>query len=146
VAVEDANGNVVTSDLSYPSLAITTGAGPNGAVLSSTCQPGTPDQGVYTYYGCDITTAGSAYTLTASSTTLGLTSNPSTAFTISPAAASTFTLSNPGTQTAGTAFNETITAYDAYGNVATGFTGSQASPSPARRTARAGPPRPTRPR
>jgi type II secretory pathway pseudopilin PulG len=125
VAVEDVNGNVVTSDLSYPSLAITTGAGPNGAVLSSTCQPGTPDQGVYTYYGCDITTAGSAYTLTASSTTLGLTSNPSTAFTISPAAASTFTVSNPGTQTAGTAFNETITAYDAYGNVATGYTGSQ---------------------
>ena len=40
-------------------------------------------------------------------------------------AASTFTLSNPGTQTAGTAFNETVTAYDAYGNVATGYTGSQ---------------------
>ena len=26
----------------------------------------------------------------------------------------------------GTAFNETITAYDAYGNLATGYTGSQA--------------------
>jgi type II secretory pathway pseudopilin PulG len=128
VAVEDSNGNVITNDLSYPSLSITTGAGPSGAVLSSTCLPGTPDQGVYTYYGCDITTAtnGNDYTLTASSNTLNLTSDPSTAFQVFPAAASTFTLSNPGTQTAGTAFNETITAYDTYGNVATGYTGSQA--------------------
>ena len=125
VAVEDSNGNVITSDLSYPSLSITPGSGPNGAVLSSTCLYGTPDQGVYTYYGCSITTAGT-YTLTAISTPLQLTSDPSTTFTVSPAAASTFTLSNPGTQTAGTAFNETVTAYDAYGNVATGYTGSQA--------------------
>ena len=41
------------------------------------------------------------------------------------AAASTFTVPTPGAQTAGTAFNETITAKDAYGNVATGYTGNQ---------------------
>ena len=35
-------------------------------------------------------------------------------------------VANPGPQTAGTAFSETITAHDPYGNVATGYTGNQA--------------------
>ena len=67
------------------------------------------------------------YTLTA--TPSGITgvggAVTSSTLTVSPAAASSFTLSTPGTQTAGTAFSETITAHDAYGNVATGYTGSQ---------------------
>ena len=44
---------------------------------------------------------------------------------MSPGAAATFTVSNPSPQTAGTAFNVTITALDAYGNTATGYTGAQ---------------------
>ena len=36
-----------------------------------------------------------------------------------------FTVANPGTQTAGTAFSETITAADPYGNTASGYTGNQ---------------------
>ena len=35
-------------------------------------------------------------------------------------------MANPGTQTAGTAFNVTITAIDAYGNTATGYAGAKA--------------------
>ena len=34
-------------------------------------------------------------------------------------------MSTPGTQTAGTAFNVTITATDAYGNAATNYAGAQ---------------------
>ena len=44
---------------------------------------------------------------------------------MSPAGASYLRRANPGTQTAGTAFNVTLTAIDAYGNTATGYTGSQ---------------------
>jgi hypothetical protein len=46
--------------------------------------------------------------------------------TVSPAAASAFTLPTPSTQTAGTPFNETLTALDAYGNTATGYNGNKA--------------------
>ena len=50
---------------------------------------------------------------------------PRAASRVNPLAAPvSFTVSNPGTQTAGTAFTETITAADPYGNTATGYTGS----------------------
>ncbi len=61
-------------------------------------------------------------TLTA---TQGTITGTSASFAVSAGAAATFTLPTPATQTAGTAFNETITAHDAYGNTATGYTGSQ---------------------
>jgi hypothetical protein len=48
------------------------------------------------------------------------------ALTVQPAAASSFVLPTPSTQSAGTAFDETITAMDAYGNTAGGFGGAQA--------------------
>jgi hypothetical protein len=47
------------------------------------------------------------------------------AVTVGPAAARSFTVPTPASQTAGTAFNVTVTALDTYGNTATGFTGSQ---------------------
>ncbi len=47
------------------------------------------------------------------------------AVTVSPATAATFGVVESGTQTAGTSFTVAITAYDAYGNTATGYTGSQ---------------------
>jgi S-adenosylmethionine hydrolase len=47
------------------------------------------------------------------------------AVTVSPAGASSFTVPTPGMQTAGSAFEETLTALDAYGNTATGYTGSK---------------------
>jgi hypothetical protein len=45
-------------------------------------------------------------------------------FTVDPAAAAAFTVPNPGAQTAGTAFTETITALDQWGNAATGYSGA----------------------
>ena len=66
----------------------------------------------------------------ASNTLTASASSPSVSgsgtITVSPLGASGFTVANPGTQTAGVAFSETITAHDTYGNVATGYAGSQA--------------------
>jgi alpha-tubulin suppressor-like RCC1 family protein len=45
--------------------------------------------------------------------------------TVSPSAVGSFTIPNPGTRTAGTAFTISLTAFDAYGNSATNYTGSQ---------------------
>jgi alpha-tubulin suppressor-like RCC1 family protein len=48
------------------------------------------------------------------------------AVTVSAGAPGSFTVSNPGTRTAGTAFNVTLTALaDAYGNAPTNYTGTQ---------------------
>ncbi|MBM4068204.1 MAG: Ig-like domain repeat protein [Planctomycetes bacterium] len=45
-------------------------------------------------------------------------------FTVSPANATSFVVSAPGTATVGTPFNVTITARDQFGNVATGYSGT----------------------
>jgi len=47
------------------------------------------------------------------------------AITVGPAAVSSFTFPTPATQTAGTGFNVSITALDAYGNTATGYSGAK---------------------
>ncbi len=56
--------------------------------------------------------------------TSGGVSGTSTNFTVAAGPFAGFTMSNP-TPTAGTAFNETITAGDTWGNGGTGFTGTQ---------------------
>jgi hypothetical protein len=63
---------------------------------------------------------------TALTATDGTISGTSGAFTVSPLAANSFVLATPSTQNAGTAFDETITAADQYGNTATGYAGPQA--------------------
>jgi type II secretory pathway pseudopilin PulG len=65
VAVEDQNGNVVTSDLSPVTLTITTGTGTSGASLSQYCT-GVENSGVVSFNGCSINLAGLNYQLTAS--------------------------------------------------------------------------------
>jgi hypothetical protein len=65
-------------------------------------------------------TAGTV-TLTANGNGLKGTSN---SIVVSPAAAASLTVSAPTRATAGTGFNVTITARDAYGNVATGYNGT----------------------
>jgi len=52
-------------------------------------------------------------TLTATQSSI---TGTSTSFTVSPSTLTSFTVPTPSTQTAGTAFNETITALDAYDN------------------------------
>jgi hypothetical protein len=60
-------------------------------------------------------------TLTA---TQGALNGTSPSFTVTPASASSFTVPTPATQTAGNAFSVTLTAEDAYGNTATGYSGN----------------------
>ncbi|HST32980.1 MAG TPA: hypothetical protein VLJ80_05610, partial [Solirubrobacteraceae bacterium] len=45
--------------------------------------------------------------------------------TVKPAAAASFTVPTPTAQSAGSAFEETLTALDAYGNTATGYAGEK---------------------
>ena len=64
-------------------------------------------------------------TITANDTTDTYNGTASNNITVGAGGASSFTVSAPTTATAGTPFTETITALDAYGNTATGYTGSQ---------------------
>jgi hypothetical protein len=65
----------------------------------------------------------------AQSTTLGANfsagSGSSGSFTVKPAAATSLGVANPGAQIAGSPFNETITAIDAYGNTQPSYEGSK---------------------
>jgi hypothetical protein len=114
VSVEDANGNVVTTNNSASiTLAINTGTG----VLTCTTNPVVASSGVATFAGCSLTLAGS-YTLKATAT--GLTAAISTTIVVSvgPEAKLAFT-----TQPSNTAAGSTITpsvavsVEDAGGNV-----------------------------
>ena len=64
-------------------------------------------------------------TITANDTTDSYNGTASNNITVNAGGASSFTVSAPATATAGTAFTETLTALDAYGNTATGYAGSQ---------------------
>jgi hypothetical protein len=79
VRVQDANNNAVTTAGNSVTLAVTSGTGTVGAVLSGTSTV-TAVNGVATFGGLGITTAGTAYTLTA--TSAGLTPAASSAFNI----------------------------------------------------------------
>ena len=108
---------------------------PISGTLSPTFSgPSNSPNGTHPIYPTSVTfTSGSATApvtlFDAQTTTLrvtsGAVSGTSTNFIVKGGSTSGFTLSNPGTQAAGTAFTETITAGDAYGNSATGFTGDQ---------------------
>jgi hypothetical protein len=62
---------------------------------------------------------------TALSATEGSITGTSGSFTVNPATAASFSLPTPGAQTAGSAFEETLTALDTYGNTATGYAGAK---------------------
>jgi trimeric autotransporter adhesin len=79
VAIEDQFGNTVTTASSNVTLAITSGTGTAGAVLSCAANPVATVQGVATFAGCSINLAGTGYTLTASG---AFPSDISTSFTI----------------------------------------------------------------
>src|ERR1019366_618787 len=124
VQVDDTYGNVVTTASGSVTMSIKAG-GPQASFTSGTITAAV-SAGVATFSNLVVNTPGS-YTLTATPVGISGVASPvnSSAFTVSPAAASTFTVSTPATQNAGTAFSETIPAHDAYGNIATGFTGAQ---------------------
>jgi hypothetical protein len=80
------------------------------------------DQGVHTFT-VTLKTAGTQ-SITATDTLTGTITGSETGITINPGAAAVFVLSAPSSVTHGVAFSVTLTIYDAYGNVATGYTGT----------------------
>jgi hypothetical protein len=81
------------------------------------------DQGVHTF-SATLKTAGSQ-SLTATDATTGSVTGSDTGITVNAAAAASQSFSSvPASSTAGSAFNLTLTVEDAYGNIATGYTGT----------------------
>src|SRR5205085_586261 len=92
------------------------------AVLPANYTFTTADAGTHTFTGT-LKTAG-ARSVSAADTQLGF-GNASPTLTVLPAAASTFRLNAaPSIGTAGTFSSLNVTAYDPFGNVATGYAGT----------------------
>ena len=121
VTTQDPQGNTITSFTGDVTIALYTNS--HGGTLSGrTTVPAVA--GVATFNDLSIDKAGSGYTLQATSASL---STPSTAFTISPAAAAklAFTVQPSATQAGATITPAVrVIARDAFGNTATGFTGN----------------------
>jgi hypothetical protein len=80
------------------------------------------DQGVHTF-SVTLKTAG-RQSLTATDITAGSIACTRAGIVVSPAAARTVSIKAPASVTKGVAFSLTVTLLDAYGNVATGYTGT----------------------
>ena len=127
VTLLDAGGNTATvAPGSTNAVGLAIGANPGGSAVSGCTE--TTTAGVAKFAGCSISQPGNGYTLVASDTTnpavLTATSGPFNIVT--PALTSFKVVPASNTQTAGTAFNVTITALDQSGYTFPGFTGSQA--------------------
>ena len=121
VEVRDQWNNVCTSD-NTTSVAVAINNNPGGGTLSGTT-PQTASSGVAAFGDLSIDMAGIGYTLDA--TSIGLTTATSGNFNITAGTAGYFRITGNSSMTAGTSNELTITAYDAGGNVATGYSGSQ---------------------
>ena len=122
VTARDAFGNTATGFTGTVTVAI--GTNPGGGTLSGTTSVGAVN-GVATFANLSINKAGSGYTLQA--TAASLTGATSASFNITPAAASMLAFTGqPSNTTAGATISPAVqvTARDAFGNTATGFTGT----------------------
>ncbi len=119
VEILDKYNNVLTGDNS-DQVTVAINSGPStslNGMLTATVHAG-----VATFSNLSINTAGT-YTLDAKSGPLSQV--PSSSFVINPAGASSLVVSGfPTGTTAGATHSFTVTAYDTYGNVATGYTGT----------------------
>jgi galactose oxidase-like protein len=120
VTIEDPSGNPLTGATNSVTVAL--GATPGAATLWGTTAVTAVD-GVATFGNLSIQQAGSGYTLRASSSgAIGATSAP---FAITPTVATALAVSGvPGSLIAGMAVNVVVTARDASGNIAYGYTGT----------------------
>ena len=120
--IEDAGGNLVTTATNQVSVAL--GANPGGGTLAGTTTVSAV-AGLATFTDLTLDKVGVGYTLVFTSP--GLIGRTSNTFNISPAAAArvVFTV-QPTSTTAGSIIAPAVqvTAVDAFGNVATGFTGN----------------------
>lgn len=125
VVVQDANGNTVTSVSDTITLAIPPAANPGGGTLTGGGGTAT-SSGVATFSALSINRVGAGYQLTATSSS-GYAAALSIPFDIDPGPAASLQLAGfPSPVTSGATGSVTLTARDALGNVATGFTGQVA--------------------
>ncbi|MBZ5723524.1 MAG: tandem-95 repeat protein [Acidobacteriia bacterium] len=123
VAIQDANGNTVTTDTSNVTLAI--GTNPGGGTLTCTANPKAAVAGLAAFAGCKIDKIGTGYTLRATDGTL--TAATSNAFNITMGAAAQLAFTTqPGGGTGGTAWltQPVVVIQDAGGNTVTNNTSS----------------------
>jgi hypothetical protein len=124
VVVRDAQGNTVTSAATSVTLAIASGTGTTGAVLGGTLTVAAVS-GVATFANLTVDKAGTGYTLTATATSL--TSAASTAFNVTPGAATKLAIAvQPSAVAAGAAIAPAVqvVVQDARGNTVTSATTS----------------------
>ncbi len=122
VQVLDQYGNAVADSGATVAMTVSTGPGPFTG--GSTTSAVTNASGLATFNNLVLNTSGNTYSLQAASSLLFGTSNT---FTVNPASATTLSVSGFTTPTtAGVSHNVTVTAKDAFGNVATGYTGTVA--------------------
>jgi hypothetical protein len=121
VTAQDAYGNTVTN---YNGTVHFTSSDSQAELPADyTFVPGT-DNGVHKFAAAvTLKTAGSQ-TVTVRDTSNGSVAGTSGTVTVGPAAATHFMLSAPASVARGVLFSFTVTALDAYGNVATGYTGT----------------------
>jgi hypothetical protein len=121
VSVEDAYGNLETSDSGDMSLALS--GGPTGASLGGTLTA-SASGGVASFTGLTLTHAGTGYSIVA--TRAGLTSATSSPLDVLPAAPKQLVidLQPSGSLTAGDDFGLTVSAQDSYGNAEPAFDGN----------------------
>jgi uncharacterized delta-60 repeat protein len=115
VTARDAYGNVATG---YSGTVALTSTDPQAANLGNhTFTSG--DAGVYTFNAVQLFTAA-PQSIFANDGSLSVQAD----LTVNPGVAASLVLTAPDSATAGAGFSLTVTAYDAYGNVATGYTGT----------------------
>jgi hypothetical protein len=114
---EDAYGNAATG---YTGTVHFTSSDPQ-AVLPANYTFTAADQGVHTFT-VTLKTAG-GQTIAVTDTATGSMTGSELGIVVQPAAATHFSISGPASVAAGSSFSLTVTALDAYGNVATGYNG-----------------------
>ena len=121
IKVGDGFGDVVTSY--NGSVTIALGSNPGGGTLGGTLTVTAVD-GIATFSGLTLNKVGSGYTLKVSGGSLTAATTRDIAVTPAAATHLVVTTGPPSSVTAGGGFGLKVSAEDAYGNVATSFTGS----------------------
>jgi hypothetical protein len=121
----DGLGNVDKNFSGSVTVTLTPNTGTSGAVLSASVpQTAIASSGVATFSGLNVDKVGTGYTLTATTTTLGVTGTTSGTFAITPAAATHLVFTVQPSNTAANALISPpveVTAEDNFGNVDTAY-------------------------
>jgi hypothetical protein len=124
VTAKDKNGQTLTDYTGTVHFTSTDTA--SGVILAADYTFTALDQGVHVFTdNFALNTAGSR-TITASDQATGSITGTSGVITVSAAEAATLVLTTPTSTTAGASFSVTVTLKDAYGNTATGYSGTVA--------------------